>query len=62
MGQKLGELCSFIGELGPRLTQCGRGQGLSPCQVWPLSIQPFGHNTPTHRQDRTDRTDSGPIA
>jgi len=34
-------------ELGPYLTQCGRGRGLHPCQVSSSSIQPFGHNTPT---------------
>jgi len=34
------------GELGPNLTQCGRGWGLPPCQVSSWSIQPFGHNTP----------------
>jgi len=44
------------GWLGPHLTQCGRCQGLPPCQVSSWSIQPFGHNTPTLQTDRQDRT------
>ena len=28
-----GLLCPFRGELGPHLTQCGRGQGLPLCQI-----------------------------
>ena len=39
--------------LGPHLTQCGRGQGLPPCQVSSWSIQPLGHSTPTLQTDRT---------
>jgi len=35
------------------------GQGLPPYQVVSWSIQPFGHNTPT---SKTDRTDNGPIS
>jgi len=35
---------SFVGELGPRLTQCGLGRGLLLYQVAFSSIQPFGHN------------------
>ena len=31
-------------ELGPRLVQCGLGQGLLPYQAVSSSIQPFGHN------------------
>jgi len=31
------------GELGPRLTQCGLGQGLLPYQVAFSSIQPFSY-------------------
>jgi len=38
-----GLLCPFRGELCPRLTQCGLGQGLLPYQVASSSIQPFGH-------------------
>jgi len=55
-------LCPFRErELGPHLTQCGRGRGLPPCQVSSWSIQPFGHNTPTSQTDRqqidsTERT------
>jgi len=48
-------LCPFGGgELGPRLTQCGRGRGLPACQVSSWSVKPFGHNTPTLQtgQDR----------
>ena len=50
--------CAPLGELGPRLTQCGLGQGLPPCQVSSWSIQPFVHNTPTLQTDRgqTGRT------
>jgi len=61
-GPKIGrELCPFgEGELGPHLTQCGRGRVLSPSQVSYWSIQPFGHNTPTFRQDR--QPDNGPVA
>ena len=33
----------FWGELGPHLTQCRLGWGLSPYQVASWSIQPFGH-------------------
>jgi len=43
-GPKRGLLCSFRGELGPRLIQCGLGRGLLPYQVVSASIQPFGHN------------------
>jgi len=31
--------------LGPHLTQCGQGWGLTPYQVESWSTQPFGHNT-----------------
>jgi len=46
MGRKLGEgLCPFLGgELGPHLTQCRLGRGLSFYQVASWSIEPFGHN------------------
>jgi len=55
--RKLGAV-PLLGELGPHLTQCGRGRGLPPCQVSSSSVQPYGHNTPTLQtaQDRTDRT------
>ena len=45
-GPKRGGGCcpSFAVELGPRLTQCGMGQGLRPYQVVSSCIQPFGHN------------------
>ena len=42
--EKRGLLCSFLGELGPHLTQCHLGQGLPPYQVASWYIQPFGHN------------------
>jgi len=52
-----------VGELGPHLTQCGMGRGLSPYQVASWSIQPFGHNTSTLQNRQADRqTDNGPIA
>jgi len=47
MGQKQGRGAAVPlsrGELGPRLTQCGRGRGLLPYQVASSSRQPFGHN------------------
>jgi len=54
-----------LGELGPHLTECGLGRGLSPCQVSSGSIRRFGNNTPMshpdrHRQDRQtgQRSDS----
>jgi len=42
------------GELGPYLTQCGRGWGLPACQDSSWSIQPFGHSARTSQtgQDR----------
>jgi len=44
--KRVGLLCLFCGggELGPRLTQCGLGQGLLLYQVASSSIQPLGHN------------------
>jgi len=45
-----------VGELGPHLTQCVRGQGLPACQVSSWSIQPFGHSAPTLQTDRTGQT------
>jgi len=39
-----GYCAPFMGELGPRLKQCGLGRGLLPYQVASASIQPFGHN------------------
>jgi len=52
-------LCPFgEGELGPYVTQCGRGRGLPPCQVASWSIQPFGHNTSMLQTVQTDRTDT----
>jgi len=47
-----------VGDLDPHLTQCGRGQGLTACQVSSWSLQPFAHNTPT---SQTGQTDNGPI-
>ena len=43
---KIGGLRPLLGEgeLGPHLTQCCLGWGLSPCQMASSSIQPFGHN------------------
>ena len=38
-----GLLCSFCGELDPRLTQRGVGRGLLPYNVASSSIQSFGH-------------------
>jgi len=58
----------FWGELGPHLTQCGPGRGLSACEVSSWSVQPFGHNTSTSqtgqtgRDIQTDRQDNGLIA
>jgi len=43
-GLKLGWLCSFLGWVGPHLTQSRQGRGLPPYQVASYSIQPFGHN------------------
>ena len=44
-GSKIGGLCPFgEGEMGPHLTQCDQGLGLSFYQVASWSIQPFGHN------------------
>ena len=37
-------LSRSLGELGPRLTECGLGRCLLPYQVASSSIQPFGHN------------------
>jgi len=46
MCQKLG-LWPFLGgrKLGPYLTECGLGRGLTPYQVASWYIQPFDHNT-----------------
>jgi len=42
------------GELGPHLTQYDDlGRGLPSYQVASLSIQPFGHNTPTLQDTQT---------
>ena len=35
---------------------------IPPYQVASLSIQPFGHNTPTLQTGRQDRQDNGPVA
>jgi len=58
MGRKLTVCVLFFwsGELGSRLTQCGRSRGLPPCQVSSGSVQPFGHNTPTSQTDKTGQT------
>jgi len=55
-----GLLCKFPwGELGPHLTQCGLGRGLSPYQVASSSIQPFfpQYTNVTDRQIGQDRQD-----
>ena len=55
-----GGCAPFLGRgLGPHLTQCSQGRGLSACQVSSWSVQPFGPNTPTSQtgQDR-QRSDS----
>ena len=68
MGQILGDSAPLWGRGNwiPHLTQCGHGRGLPACQVSSLSVQPFGHNTPTlqsgqDRQDRQDRQRSDSI-
>ena len=43
------------GELGPHLTQCGQGRGLSARQVSSWSIQPFCYSTPPLQRDRQKR-------
>jgi len=43
MSRKRRAAVPLPGELGPHLTQCGLGRGLSPYQVASWSIQPFGH-------------------
>jgi len=51
-------LCPFgAGELGPSLTQCGQGRGLSACQFSSWSAQPFGHNTRTSQTGHDRQTD-----
>ena len=57
-GPKIGG-CAPSGGPGSPSNTMWRGQGLPPCQVSSLSIQPFGNNTPTSQTDRTgqDRTD-----
>jgi len=45
MGRREGAAVPLSGdELGPRLTQCRLGRGLSPHQVAYWSNQPFDHN------------------
>jgi len=68
MGRELGRVVPafFFGggeeEPGLHLTQCGRGRCLYLCAKFHiLSVQPFGHNTPTS-QTGQNRQDSGPIA
>jgi len=55
-GPKIGG-CAPLGqgELGPHLTQSGRGRGLPLCQVSCWSILPFCHNTATSQTGQTDR-------
>ena len=43
-GPKLGGGCATLGELGPHVTQCRLGSGLSPYQVASCFNQPFGYN------------------
>ena len=43
-GPKRGAAVPLSRELGPRLVQCGLGQGLLPYQAASSSVQPFGHN------------------
>ena len=59
------------GELGPHLTQCGRGRGLrAKFHLDPSNRLATVHERhrqdrqtgQTDRQDREDRTDNGPIA
>jgi len=60
MGRKLGALPPFWGgELSPCVTKCGQSRDLPACQVSFLSIQPFGHSTPTLQ---TGQTDNGLLA
>jgi len=54
---KIGGLCPIFGEgaLGHNLTQCGQGRSLPARQVSSLSVQPFGHNTPTSQTGQTEQ-------
>ena len=56
MGQILGAVSLWGGDLGFYVTQCGQGRGLPACQVSSRSVQLFGHNTPTLQTGQTDRT------
>jgi len=47
-----------IGEFGEK-AQCGQGRGLPTCQVSPLSMQRFGHNTPTSQTGQTGQWSIG---
>jgi len=64
MGRKLGAAVPLSGGggLGPHLTQSRLGRGLPLYQLASLSIQPFGHNTPTlYRQTGQDRQRSDSV-
>ena len=53
IGRKLWAAVPLFGEeLGPHLTQCGRGRVLPRWQVSSWSIQPFGHNNQRYGQYR----------
>ena len=63
-GPKIGGgLCPFGGgELGPHLTQYGRAEAYLHAK---FHLDPSNRSATVHerhRQDRTDRTDNGPIA
>jgi len=60
MGPKLGS-CAPLGEgeLGPYLTECAQGRGLSAYQVSSWFVQPFGHSARTSQTDRQDRQTDG---
>jgi len=60
VGRKLGVVPPiFECELGPHLTQCGQGRGLSACQVSSWFIQPFGHTSQTGQDRWTERSEIG---
>ena len=57
MGRKVGAAVSLsVGYLGTQLTQCRLGRCQPPYQVAFWSIQPFVHDTPTLRTDKSDST------
>jgi len=50
------------GDLGPHLTQCGRGQAYLYAKFHLDPSNRLATVYQRHRQKRTDRTDNGPIA